>query len=178
MGKTTHGMTNTRLYHIWSNMIQRCGNPKYPEAHLYGGRGITVCPEWRCSFEAFRDWALSNGYNDNLTIDRKDVDGNYCPQNCRWITPKEQNRNTRTNRRVTINGETRFLTEWCEIYGISLCSVYRRVRDFGMDFKTAVTTPHMRKRRRLIDNIVQDCKAQGIETLTPDELARLTEERK
>lgn len=91
----THKKTNTRLYSIWSNMKQRCTNPKLPRYKDYGLRGITVCREWLEDFNYFYEWAMKNGYDDNLTIDRINNDGNYEPSNCRWITNKEQQLNKR-----------------------------------------------------------------------------------
>lgn len=85
----THGLSKHRLYRKWSGMITRCTNPKENHWHRYGGRGITIYKEWRDDFKLFYDWAISNGYKDGLTIDRIDVDGNYDPSNCQWITMKE-----------------------------------------------------------------------------------------
>ena len=93
---TTHGKSNTRLYRIWSCMKTRCYNEKWINYKNYGGRGIAICDDWRNDFQAFYTWALSHGYSDTLTIDRIDVNGNYEPTNCRWITLKEQQSN-RTN---------------------------------------------------------------------------------
>lgn len=96
---TMHNGTKTRLFRIWKGVLQRCFNKNNPAYMNYGGRGITTCQEWQHSFECFRDWALSNGYTDNLTIDRVNNDGNYCPENCRWATRAEQNRNKRNGKR-------------------------------------------------------------------------------
>ena len=91
----THGMRKTRLYRIWGCMKNRCYQKSYHGFKHYGGRGITVCDEWRNSFEAFYEWAMANGYAEHLTIDRIDVNGNYCPDNCKWATMADQNKNKR-----------------------------------------------------------------------------------
>lgn len=113
-----HGMTGTRLYDEWRGMKDRCTRKRYAGYHRYGGRGITVCPEWRDSFEAFRDWALENGYRDDLTIERIDNDGPYSPENCRWTTLKDQQSNRRNNRLITHEGETKTMKRWAEEKGI------------------------------------------------------------
>lgn len=89
----THGETGTRLYRIWKNMKSRCNNDSVPCFRYYGGKGIRVCPEWQYSFQNFREWSINHGYADNLTIDRIDGNGNYCPENCRWVTMTVQNQN-------------------------------------------------------------------------------------
>ena len=112
---TIHGARHTRLYQIWSGMKQRCFNPRATKYELYGGRGITVCEEWKNDFKSFYDWAVSHGYQDNLTIDRIDSDGNYEPFNCQWITLRENGRrgNIKRNskRRIEENAITREQTQ-------------------------------------------------------------------
>lgn len=123
-----HGMKNTRLYYIWSHIKARCYNKNHDNYKYYGGRGIIVCDNWKNDFIAFYNWAIANGYQDNLTIDRIDVNGNYEPNNCRWASWKQQQRNTRHNRNITSNGETHCLIEWCEILGVNRSTVYSRLR--------------------------------------------------
>ena len=115
---TTHGLHKTRLYETWHHMKQRCYDKNIKGYKNYGGRGITVCEEWKNDFKKFYDWAMQNGYTEELTIDRIDNNGNYEPSNCRWVTIKIQNRNTRANRNITYNDETHCLVEWAEILNI------------------------------------------------------------
>jgi hypothetical protein len=123
----THGGKRTKLYAHWSAMKARCNNPANNRYELYGGRGITVCNEWANSFEAFRDWALANGYKENLTLDRKDTDGPYSPDNCRWATQKEQQNNRRDNRIITYNGISMNLQQWADKRGISRKTIQTRL---------------------------------------------------
>ena len=91
--RLSHGHSGERLHRIWKNMKTRCYNSKSPNYKYWGARGIAICPEWRSSFEAFRQWAVQNGYSDDLSIDRINNDGNYEPSNCRWVNMITQNNN-------------------------------------------------------------------------------------
>ena len=127
---------NTRLYIIWRNMVKRCCDVHDARYHRYGGRGIAVCDEWREDFIAFHNWAMENGYSEDLTIDRIDNDGNYYPDNCRWSTAEEQARNRSTNIKITIGNATKTLTEWCEIFEVdykTVLSRYNRKGFIGID---------------------------------------------
>ena len=124
----THGMTKTRLFRIWQNIITRCTNSNCSEFNIYGGRGITICDDWKYDFIAFKDWAINNGYSDNLSIDRIDVNGNYEPSNCRWADRKTQARNTRVNHFYTYKGETKTIAEWAEIKGIKYKCLWNRIK--------------------------------------------------
>lgn len=139
-----HGMQPYRLYYIWRSIKSRVLNKNHKSYGSYGGRGIEVCEEWRDSFETFRDWALANGYNDTLTIDRIDVNGNYEPSNCRWSTPKEQQNNKRSNHPITFNGETHTISEWSEIIGINKGTLGDRISN-GWTIERALTEPVKRK---------------------------------
>jgi hypothetical protein len=120
----THGMTNTRIHRIWKAMKARCHNKN---DKLYGGRGIAVCSDWN-NFEPFYKWAIENGYADNLSIDRIDPNGNYCPENCRWADASTQAKNKRLTCVATINGETRPLKEWASITGIRYDTLWKRMK--------------------------------------------------
>lgn len=126
-----HKMSGTRIYIEWQGMKGRCYNPHDPRYDRWGGRGITVCDEWRDSFEAFYEWAMSHGYADDLTIDRIDNDGNYTPDNCRWATQSEQSRNRNSNIKIRIGNSTRTLTEWCEIFRVDYNNVVSRYHRNG-----------------------------------------------
>lgn len=111
--------SHKRLYDSYCSMMRRCFNPSHAQYHLYGGRGISVCPEWKNNFKKFAEWSLTHGYSDNLTIDRIDNSKGYSPDNCRWATILQQCSNRRTNVYYTHNGEKHSLAEWCRILDIN-----------------------------------------------------------
>jgi hypothetical protein len=141
-GPLRHGEQRTRLYTIWNRMKGRCNNPNDPAFGRYGGRGIRVCAEWSASYEAFRDWAIGNGYASDLTIDRfPDNDGNYEPGNCRWATPLQQSRNRRNNKPIVFEGETLLISELAERCGIPADVLKNRIRYSGWTIEKAISTP-------------------------------------
>ena len=125
---TKHGETKTKLYNTWSGMRHRCNNPNDDRYKDYGGRGIRVCDEWLNSYEVFRDWSLSHGFENNLTIDRIDNDGNYEPSNCRWVDNKTQANNKRSNVIIEHNGIKKNTTEWGNELGINPRNIRNRLR--------------------------------------------------
>ena len=136
----THGEEGSRLNRIWKRMKTRCNNPNTKDYPNYGARGISVCKEWSESFENFRDWAMTNGYQEHLTIERRDANGNYCPENCCWITKAEQSKNRRCLHYITANGEKHTIAEWERITGIQNQTIHKRIRD-GWSEEAAVLTP-------------------------------------
>lgn len=139
--KIVHGGRGDRLYHIWRGMKQRCHSETCKNYEQWGARGIAVCAEWREDYAAFRSWALSNGYSDDLSIDRIDVNGNYCPENCRWATATEQARNKRNNTYVEYLGVNKTIAEWADAQGIPYGSLYRRLFYDGWSVERALTEP-------------------------------------
>lgn len=131
--ETGHKVGGTRLYDIWQGMKSRCYNRNDPKYYRYGGRGISICDEWKTDFVAFYDWSISNGYTDNFTIDRINNDGNYEPSNCRWTTNKEQCNNRSTNINITIGNATKTLTEWCKIFDVDYKKVHARYARNGFE---------------------------------------------
>lgn len=117
--KRTHGDTKSRLFSIWTAMKKRCYYKNSVGYKNYGGRGIKVCNEWKRDYLKFKEWALNNGYDDNLTLDRIDNNKNYSPENCKWSTRTEQNRNKRNNKLINYKGEFLTQSEVCEITGLS-----------------------------------------------------------
>lgn len=131
----------TKLYGVWNAMRGRCNSPGTKDYKRYGARGIRVCAEWD-DFDAFRSWALSHGFKKGLTLDRKDSDGDYGPDNCRFIPKGEQQDNIRRAIRLTLNGETRSLYRWARITGLSADMIRSRVY-MGWTDEQTLTTPRM-----------------------------------
>ena len=114
---TPHGQHASRLNQIWRTMKFRCSNPNASGFQYYGGKGIQVCPEWQ-NFIPFQNWALNNGYQENLTIERKDPNKNYCPENCVWIPQAQQQQTSANAKQITVNNETHNLADWCRLLKI------------------------------------------------------------
>ena len=138
-----HGDANSRLYEIWCGIAKRCNDINSKSYSNYGGRGIKRCDEWN-DYNAFRQWAMNNGYSDNLTLDRIDVNGDYCPQNCRWVDMKTQCRNKRNNHNVTYKGITKSVAEWAESIGCGYNTLHARLHHLGWSIEEALSTPVQR----------------------------------
>lgn len=143
---TKHNCSPKRLHEIWVNMKTRCHNQHYSLYHRYGGRGIKVCDEWEHSFANFREWALNNGYSKDLTIDRIDNDGDYCPENCKWSTVTEQSNNRISNRILVLNGEPDTMANWSRRTGIPYWVIQRRLYDLKWSDEKTLSTPYRRVR--------------------------------
>ena len=132
-----HKGSKSRLYSIWSNMKTRCYNSNSPKYKAYGARGVTICDEWRYSYPNFQEWAVSTGYSEDLTIDRINVNGNYEPSNCRWLSIKQQENNRTNNRLITYKGETKTMSEWAEYLGISYNCLQMILNAYGYTVEEA-----------------------------------------
>ena len=144
--RKTHGQSHSRLYYVYRNMLNRCYNPKVNDFPNYGGRGISVCDEWRKDFQSFYDWAIISGYRDGLkrgecTLDRKNPDGNYSPDNCRWTDEKTQQNNKRSNHYITFQGETKTMAEWAAVKHIRIGTLSKRINVLGWSIERALNTP-------------------------------------
>lgn len=161
---------NSRLNRIYHTMINRCYNPKSSAYYKYGAKGIVVCEEWLNNeivkgirpvskgWFNFKEWALSNGYNDTLTIDRIDNSRGYSPDNCRWVSYKKQNNNRACNLLITFCGETRTLAEWCEIKHLDYITTYYRIYKYHWEIEKAFST----KVRAMKKHTIQDVEIGGI----------------
>lgn len=157
------------IYIRWQGMKQRCNNPKNISYKNYGGRGIKYCDEWN-DFECFKEWAIKSGFKKELTLERKNVNGDYCPENCTWIPLKEQLSNTRnnyTNKFLTVNGVTKSYKDWADIAGITPRRLYWRIKR-GTPLEIAVSKPCNQRGKQITlngetHNITEWCKILGIE---------------
>ena len=136
--RKTHGMTKSRLYSEWCNMRSRCNNPKNLMFKNYGGRGIKYCDEWNV-FENFKTWAIESGYNDNLTLERKNVNDSYCPKNCCWILREKQYLNRTDSHLVTAFGKTQTIKEWSDETGIKYDTIHARIKYYRWDPEKALS---------------------------------------
>ena len=137
----THGYANKeRLYEIWKNMKYRCYNENDNRFKHYGGKGVKVCNEWKDDYLSFRNWSMTSGYNDNLSIDRINNDGDYKPSNCRWVDNKTQANNQSRNRILTYKGKSKTMSEWADYLGLTYGAMNHRVqRNWSME--RIVNTP-------------------------------------
>lgn len=141
-----HGQYKSRLYKIWGDMLSRCRNPKSDGYYLYGAKGISVCDEWK-DFQKFRDWAMANGYADNLSIDRKDGSKGYSPDNCRWATPQEQTDNRECCRYIEYGGKRQTIKAWSKDTGINYQTLRNRLNK-GWSIEKALTEKPKCTRRK------------------------------
>lgn len=152
----THGGRNDRLYLVWMDMRRRCSDKKDKNYFRYGGRGITVCDEWQ-DYAVFKQWAMSSGYDPTAkhlvcTIDRIDTNGNYCPENCRWVDAKAQNNNRRTNKLIDYRGKTQTLKQWSEELGLNYSLVCKRL-SAGWDLERAFFQPARVTKRKVVHGL-------------------------
>lgn len=137
--KMKYDTKNNRMYSIWRGMKERCHNKHHRSYAKYGGRGIKVCDEW-LDFAAFQKWALFNGYSDELSIDRIDNDGNYCPANCRWATDIDQANNKSQSKIIEYQGQSMTLAQWCRLLSLPYLPIYQRLYR-GWTFEKAIKMP-------------------------------------
>lgn len=160
---TTHGCSHRNRslsgYSTWINMRERCLNPKGKHYHYYGGRGISICEAWQNSFEKFQ--SDMGPKPKGASLDRIDNSKGYSPENCRWATSIEQNRNTRSNRLIEFRGEVKCFTEWCEVFGINPGTLYNRLNRFGWSVEDALTKPVQRSASRNVHQRHGSAGAEG-----------------
>jgi hypothetical protein len=147
-----HGLTHSRIYNIWISMRSRCNYVGDVAYKNYGGRGIKVCQEWNNDFQAFYDWAMLHGYTDKLTVDRVDPNDDYCPQNCRWSTMKEQQNNRRNNRRIVYKNKPYTVSQLAEKLNLSRNALVWRLDNGWEEDEISLTPSFGNKRTRRINN--------------------------
>lgn len=165
IAKEKHGDSFARLYFVWQDMKARCGNPNNISFKHYGGRGISVCDEWKSDYLAFKKWSLENGYDENAkhgecTIDRIDKDGNYCPENCRWAGMKVQSNNRRNTPEATIDGVTATVSEWADKTGLPRSLIYSRYKR-GWTGRELISPQDQHRRRVCVSHSMQGCQPKN-----------------
>lgn len=156
-----HNKSNTRLYNIWKNMKHRCNNPNNNKHKFYYDKGIKVCNEWLNDFMSFYNWAINNGYQDNLTIDRINNDGNYEPNNCRWATVTEQNNNQSTNIKIKYNNNIYTMKQFCKKYNLKRETLDYRLKN-NWDIEKIINTPTQSKKSILYNGIYYTAKELAV----------------
>lgn len=143
-----HNLSHSRLYGLYYGIKDRCLNPNNLQYKNYGGRKISICPEWKSDFMNFYEWAIANGYSDKLTIDRIDVDGNYCPENCRWVDIKIQANNRRNNHIIEYKGISYTTSQFCEKFKLNRKTIDQRISRYGY------TNPELLLKKSLKGNLI------------------------
>jgi len=143
----THGQSKTRLYGIYKGMKQRCNNKNTPAYKYYGGKGVSICPDWLNDFLKFKEWSINNGYLAKKSIDRRNPNGNYCPENCRWVDLEKQQNNKLNSFFLSIDGDKRTIAEWAKYNKINKQTLYskfyRLFKDLNLtdkDFELIIKT--------------------------------------
>lgn len=154
----THGLNNTPIYNLWHCVKQRCYYKKHIGWKHYGGKGIKMCDSWRDDFKSFYDWCIDNGYKKGLTIDRIDSNGNYCPENCRFVTYKIQGNNRCTNVFLEYENERKTISQWAddERCKVNIITLMKRISSYHWDTKRAIETPKL-KRINLLNKLEKLC---------------------
>lgn len=143
---TKHGTWDSKLYRIYYGMLARCYKPQDKYFKSYGGKGITVCKEWKENYINFKNWAMANNYKEGLSIDRIDSNKNYEPLNCRWVTLKEQGRNKKNVKLILYKGKEYYISDLAEMFNINRSTLYNRLKT-GWDIEKALTTKNQRGTR-------------------------------
>ena len=134
---TIHNQRHTKIYEVWKTLKQRCFNPTNISYKNYGGRGITICEDWKNNFSSFYEWSMKNGYKEGLSIDRIDNNGNYCPENCRWTDRLTQANNTRTNHFITFRNQTKTIAEWARHFNLPYSNILAKLQKNNYDSEKA-----------------------------------------
>lgn len=148
LAQKVHGEVHTPIHRLWSGMRNRCNNPGNQKYYRYGGRGIRVCEAWDADYVTFRNWCVENGYREGLTLERKDVNGDYTPDNCVFASQKVQQNNRTNNHRLSYNGITHTMAEWADILGVPYGLLEHRINR-GWSVEEAFTIPKGGKRNAM-----------------------------